>query len=68
MTNKHAQILGRIGGKKSVKVRFEGKTKEQKSELMRKVRLNKNFASSTLTPECRAQLIQWLKDVGQITN
>ena len=39
MTNKHAQILGRLGGKKSAEVRLGGLTKEQKSELMRKVRL-----------------------------
>jgi len=36
-----AKFLGRLGGKASVKSRFEGLTKKQKSELMRKVRLSK---------------------------
>jgi hypothetical protein len=34
-----ARQLGSRGGKKSVESRFKGLTKEQKSELMRKVRL-----------------------------
>lgn len=41
MTNIHAQELGKLGGKKSVEVRLGGLTKEQKSELMRKVRYSK---------------------------
>lgn len=40
MKNIHAQQLGKLGGKKSVEVRFKDKTKEEKSELMRKVRLS----------------------------
>ncbi|MFA5095678.1 MAG: hypothetical protein WC447_03415 [Candidatus Paceibacterota bacterium] len=36
---KIAKQLGSKGGKKSAQVRFSGLTKEQKSELMRKVRL-----------------------------
>lgn len=36
--NKHAQELGKLGGKKSVKKRFKGKTKKEISEIMRRVR------------------------------
>jgi hypothetical protein len=36
--NKHAQELGKLGGKKSVKKRFKGKTKKQISEMMSRVR------------------------------
>lgn len=36
--NKHAQALGKLGGKKSVQKRFEGKTKKEISEIMSKVR------------------------------
>jgi len=35
-----AKQLGSRGGKKSVEVRLGGLTKEQKSEIMRKVRLS----------------------------
>jgi len=38
MKNKAAQELGRLGGKKSVSTRFKGKTKEEISEIMKKVR------------------------------
>lgn len=34
-----ARKLGSLGGKKSVKSRLEGKSKEEKSALMRKVRM-----------------------------
>lgn len=40
-TSDYARKLGSSGGKKSVQSRFNGKTKEQISELMRKVRLSK---------------------------
>lgn len=36
-----AKKLGSKGGKKSAEIRMSGMTKEQKSELMRKVRLSK---------------------------
>jgi len=36
-----AQFLGRLGGKASVGSRFKGKTKEEVSEIMRKVRYSK---------------------------
>jgi len=36
-----ARQLGSVGGKKSAEVRLGGLTKEQKSELMRKVRYSK---------------------------
>ena len=42
MTNENARQLGKLGGKASVKSRFKGKTKEQISEHMRKIRLSKN--------------------------
>jgi len=32
------RFLGKMGGKQSAKVRFEGKTKEEISEMMSKVR------------------------------
>lgn len=55
-----ARQLGSKGGRKSVKVRFAGKTKEQKSELMRKVRLGKESI------EDKKNLIKHLKETGQI--
>ncbi len=39
--NEAARALGKLGGKKSAEARLGGKTKEQKSELMRRVRLSK---------------------------
>jgi hypothetical protein len=36
-----AKQLGSRGGKKSAQVRLAGKTKEERSEIMRKVRLAK---------------------------
>ena len=36
--SKIAQLLGKKGGEQSVKSRFEGKTKEEISEIMRNVR------------------------------
>jgi hypothetical protein len=36
-----AKALGSLGGKKSVKVRFAGKTKEEISEIMKRVKLAK---------------------------
>jgi ABC-type Mn2+/Zn2+ transport system ATPase subunit len=41
MTNIHAQELGKLGGKKSVKSRFYGKSKKEISEMMSNVRLSK---------------------------
>lgn len=40
--SKIAQQLGRRGGKKSAESRFKGKTKEQISETMRKIRYSKS--------------------------
>jgi len=37
-----AKFLGRLGGKASVKKRFDGMSKVEISELMRKVRLSKS--------------------------
>ena len=39
--NKHAQALGKLGGQKSAKSRFKGKTKEEISEQMKKIRWSK---------------------------
>lgn len=39
MKNEHAQKLGKLGGKASVKKRFDGLSKEEISEKMRRVRL-----------------------------
>lgn len=39
--SKIAQQLGKLGGKKSAQSRFSGKSKDEISELMRKVRLSK---------------------------
>lgn len=41
MTNIHAQALGKLGGKQSVKSRFKGKSKTEISEIMKKVRWTK---------------------------
>lgn len=41
MTNQHASALGKLGGKKSVKSRFAGKTKEEISQMMSKIRKGK---------------------------
>lgn len=43
MKNKAAQELGRLGGKKSFEVRLKNKTKEQVSEIMKKVRAGKKL-------------------------
>lgn len=60
MKNKHAQELGKLGGKKSVESRFKGLTSEQKSELMRKVRLGYESEKD------KGILIKHLQEVGQI--
>lgn len=39
-----AKFLGRLGGKKSVESRLGGKTKEERSEIMRSIRLTKKEA------------------------
>lgn len=39
MKNEHAQELGKLGGEASVKKRFDGLSKEEISEKMRRVRL-----------------------------
>ena len=39
--SKIAKQLGKIGGKKSAEVRFKGKSKEERSEIMRKVSKSK---------------------------
>lgn len=40
-TSLAASHMGKIGGKKSVEKRFDGKSKEEISELMRAVRMTK---------------------------
>lgn len=39
LRRKQTQMLGKTGGEKSAESRFKGMTKEQKSEVMRRVRL-----------------------------
>ena len=39
--NKYASMLGKLGGKQSVKKRFAGKTKEEISKIMSDVRKKK---------------------------
>jgi copper chaperone CopZ len=41
-----AKQLGSLGGKKSVDSRFKGKTKEEISEIMSKVRLTKQLKNA----------------------
>lgn len=46
--SKIASIMGKKGGKKSVKVRFKGKTKKEISEIMKKVRKSKTTSSKKM--------------------
>lgn len=55
-----ARFLGKLGGKKSVESRFNGKTKEEVSEIMRRVRLGHEDKDD------KERLIKHLQDVGQI--
>ena len=42
--NKAAQELGKLGGRKSVQSRFNDKTKEEVSEIMKRVRVGEKIA------------------------
>jgi hypothetical protein len=54
---KIAQQLGSRGGKKSVQSRFTGKSKEEISELMKKVRKGK-FTDSQVLVDCLNEAVR----------
>lgn len=59
-----AKAMGRIGGKKSVRSRFAGKTKEQISNMMRNVRKGDGlYQEISMTPKQKEKFEEGLDGV-----